>query len=137
VPLDVPMITDLSVRGNYGICFHSLPTEYSLLKVWLPNISHVGLEVTKDTRLCSDHFESDCFQHDLRAELICSKEKRNLRPDIVPTVFDQRQRKKPRPSNEKRFQEKAEEEVRITNHSYIQLEPFTKGGKLSQILNNK
>ena len=101
------------VSKGQGISFHRFPTEDSLLIEWLAKISRVGLEVTKDTRLCSDHFESDCFERDLRAELLGSKGKRTLKPDAVPTIFDHRPRKKPRLSTEKRLQEKAKREVRI------------------------
>ena len=68
------MFPVLSVRGK-GISFHSFPTEYSLLKEWLPKISRVGLEFTKDTRLRSDHVEPDCFERDLGAELLGSQGK--------------------------------------------------------------
>ena len=61
------MILDLSVRGK-ELSFHRFPTEDSLLKEWLAKISRVGLEVTKDTRLCSVHFEPDCFERDLLEE---------------------------------------------------------------------
>ena len=101
------------VSKGQGISFHRFPTEDSLLIEWLAKISRVGLEVTKDTRLCSNHFESDCFERDLRAELLGSKGKRTLKPDAVPTIFDHRPRKKPRLSTEKRLQEKAKREVRI------------------------
>ena len=123
------------VSKGQGISFHRFPTKDSVLKVCLAKISRVVLEVTKDTRLCSDHFEPDCFQRDLRAELPGSKGKRNLKPGAVPTIFDHRTRKKPRLSTEKRLQEKAEKEVRITNYRYVQLETFAKEGKLSQLLN--
>ena len=56
------------VSKGQGISFHRFPTEDSLLKEWLAKISRVGLEVTKDTRLCSVYFEPDCFERDLRAE---------------------------------------------------------------------
>ena len=101
------------VSKGQGISFHRFPTEDSLLKEWLAKISRVGLEVTKDTRLCSVHFEPDCFERDLRAELLGSKGKRKLMPDTVPTIFDHRPRKKPRLSTEQRLQEKAKKEVRI------------------------
>ena len=101
------------VSKGQGISFHCFPTEDSLLKEWLAKISRVGLEVTKGTRLCSDHFEPDCFERDLRAELLGSKGKRALKPDAVATIFEHRPRKKHRLSTEKRLQEKAKKEVRI------------------------
>ena len=100
------------VSKGQGISFRRFPTEVSLLKEWLAKISRVGLAVTKDTRLCSFHFEPDCFERDLRAELLGSKVKRKLKPDAVPTIFDHRPRKKPRLSTEQRLQEKSKKEVR-------------------------
>ena len=123
------------ISKGQGISFHRFSTEDFVLKVWLAKISRVGLEVTRDTRLFSHHFEPDCFQRDLRAELPGSKGKRNLKPGAVPTIFDHGPRKKPRLSTEERLQEKAEKEVRITNYRYVQLETFTKEGKLAQLLN--
>ena len=70
------------VSKGQGISFHRFPTEE-----WLAKISRVGLVVTKDTRLCSVHFEPDCSERDLRAELLGSKGKRKLKPDVVPTIF--------------------------------------------------
>ena len=57
-----------SVSKEHGISFHRLPTQNSLLQKWLAKISRVDFVVTKDTRLCSDHFEPDCFERDLKAE---------------------------------------------------------------------
>jgi len=95
-----------AIKGQ-GISFHRFPTEGSLSKEWLAKISRVGLEVTKDTRLCSVHFEPDCFERDLRAELLGSKRKRKLNPDAVPISFYHRPSKKPRSSTKQRLQEKA------------------------------
>ena len=90
-----------------GISFHHFPTEVSLLKEWLAKISRVGLAVTKDTRLCSVHFEPDCSERDLRAELLSSKGKRKFKPDAVPTIFEHRPRKNSRLSTDQRLQEKS------------------------------
>ena len=42
--------------------------------------------VTKDTRVCSDHFEPDCFERDLKGELLGLKATRTLKPDALPTL---------------------------------------------------
>ena len=79
------------VSKGQGVSFHRFPTSLSLkIKEWLANISRVGLAVTKDIRLCSVHFEPDCFERDLRAELLGSKGKRKLGLDAVRTIFDRR-----------------------------------------------
>ena len=102
-----------SVSKEQGISFHRLPTEGSLLQEWLAKISRVDFAVTKDTRLCSDHFQPDCFERDLKAELLGLKGKRTLKSDAVPTVFAHRPRKKPGLSSENRLHDRAKKEVRI------------------------
>ena len=69
--------------------------------------------VTKDTQLCSDHFEPDCFERDLKAELLGLKAKCTLKPNAVPTIFVHRPRKKPRLSSELRLHDSAKRAVRI------------------------
>ena len=78
------MILDLSVRTRNK--FPPFSDSLSLKRVAC-KITRVGLAVTKDTRLCSVHFEPDCSERDLRAELLGSKGKRKLKPDVVPTIF--------------------------------------------------
>ena len=102
-----------SVSKEHGISFHRLPTENSLLQKWLAKISRVDFVVTKDTLLCSDHFEPDCFERDLKAELLGLKSKRTLKPDAVPTIFVHRPRKKPRLSSENCLHDRAKQEVRV------------------------
>ena len=68
------------VSKGQGISFHRFPTEVSLLKKLLATISRVGLAVTKDTALCSVHFEPDCLERG-------SKGKGELKPDAVPTIL--------------------------------------------------
>ena len=81
-----------SVSKEQGISFHRLPTESSLLQEWLAKISRVDFVVTIDTRLCSDHFEPDCFERDLKAELLGLKAKSTLKLNAVPTIFVHRPR---------------------------------------------
>ena len=69
--------------------------------------------VTKDTRLCSDRFEPDCFECDLKAELLGLKTKRTLKLNAVPTIFVHRPRKKPQLSSENRLHDRAKIAVRI------------------------
>ena len=102
-----------AVRKEHGVSFHCLPKEGSLLQQWLAKISRVDFVVIKDTQLCSDHFEPDCFKRDLKAELLGVKAKRTLKTDAVPTIFVHRPMKKPRLSSENRLHYRAKKEVRI------------------------
>ena len=107
------LLDSRSVSKEHGISSHRLPTQNSLLQKWLAKISRVDFVVTKDTRLCSDHFEPDCFERDLKAELLGLKATRTLKPDALPTIFVHRLRKKPPLSSENRLHDRAKQEVRV------------------------
>ncbi|ESO98458.1 hypothetical protein LOTGIDRAFT_69813, partial [Lottia gigantea] len=49
------------------------------LKKWLVNLKRVDFEPTKNTILCSRHFEEQCFLKTL--------ERTYLKDDAVPTIF--------------------------------------------------
>ena len=95
------------------VSYHRFPEDQKLLKEWLAKISRTDLTVTRESRLCSDHFEPHCYERDLKAELLGSPEKRVLKEDAIPTLFMHRPSKKPRLSSEKRIQEKAKREVSL------------------------
>ena len=99
-----------------GVSYHKIPTDGKLLKEWLAKLSRLVLVVTSDSRVCSLHFEPECFERDLEAELLgLTSTQRKLKLDAVPTIFDHRPKKKPRLSSERRLQEKSKQEVRIVN----------------------
>ena len=104
------------VGSKQGVSYHKFPTDGKLLEEWLAKLSRLDLDVTKDSRVCSLHFEPECFERDLKAELLgLTSTKRKLRVDAVPTIFDHRPKKKPRLSSERRLQERCKQEVRIVN----------------------
>ena len=104
------------VGKKEGVSYHKFPAEQKLQKEWLAKISRLDLKVTKDSRVCSVHFEPECYERDLKAELLQLKSSKcELKPGAVPTIFDHRPKKKPRLSSELRLQEKAKQEVRINN----------------------
>ena len=99
-----------------GASYHRFSTDDKLLKEWLTKFSRLDLVVTKDSRVCSLHFEPECYKRDLKAELPgLTSTQRHLKPDAVPTIFDHRPKKKPRLSSERRLQERSKQEVRIVN----------------------
>ena len=42
----------------------------------------------KYSRLCSKHFTEDCYERDLKSELLGIKKQVKLKRDAVPTLFD-------------------------------------------------
>ena len=69
------------------IHYHVFATEESILKQWLAKISRADLVVTKNSRLCSRHFDDECYERDLKAELLGTPRQFRLKPDAVPTKF--------------------------------------------------
>lgn len=62
------------------ISFHRFPVTYSeLLSTWFIKIKREDFEVTEHSRICSEHFEKDCF--------VYQKDKRILKSDAIPTLF--------------------------------------------------
>ena len=103
-------------RITTGISFYRFPKDPSLRDQWLAKISRADLVITKNSRLCSEHFTPDCFKRDLQAELLGSKKKMHLKDDAVPSIFSHRPvPKKPRLSSENRALVKARQEVRVYN----------------------
>ena len=104
------------VGSKQGVSYHRFPTDDKLLKEWLAKLSRPDLVVTKDSRVFSHHFEPECYERDLKAELLGLKfTQRKLKPDAVPTIFDHRPKKKLRLSSERCLQERSKQEVRIVN----------------------
>ena len=104
------------VGSKQGVSYHRFPTDDKLLKEWLAKLSRPDLVVTKDSRVFSHHFEPECYERDLKAELLGLKfTQRKLKRDAVPTIFDHRPKKKLRLSSERCLQERSKQEVRIVN----------------------
>ena len=100
-------------RKTTGISYHCFPKDPSLREQWLAKISRADLVISKNTRLCSEHFTPDCYERDLQAELFGLKRRASLKADAVPSIFSHRPaRKKPRLSSENRALQKARQEER-------------------------
>ena len=98
-------------KKNGGVSYYRFPKDKNLLREWLVKISCVDLVITEDSRVCSKHFEPQCYERDFRGELLGGQSKGSLKPDAVPTIFGHRPTKKPRLSSERRIEEKARQEV--------------------------
>jgi len=59
------------------------------LKNWLAKLKLKEFPLTKHAKVCSAHFEPDCYIRDLQSELINSKPKQVVsKKDAIPTIFD-------------------------------------------------
>ena len=102
------------LNAKHGVSYHSFPQDKNLLREWLVKLARENFTVTKDSRICSQHFEPHCCERDLKSEMLGSPAKYNLKEDAIPTIFAHRPTKKPRLSSEHRLQEQAKREVRIS-----------------------
>ena len=78
------------MRGSMkGIHFHGLPLNNTpLLKAWLTKMKLKNPCLSVHSKVCSNHFTSDCYLRDLQSELTNSKPRFMLKKDAVPTIFD-------------------------------------------------
>ena len=71
-----------------------------------------SLYLSRNTRLCSEHFTPDFYEGDFQAELLGSKKRTSLKADAVPSIFSHRPaQNKPRLSSDNRALQKARQEV--------------------------
>ena len=80
-----------TVSGK-GYSFHKFPKDDAVRRRWISAVKRQQSNwegPTKDSQLCSKHFEEDCFITDgvrFREEMGIPTVKR-LKPDAVPTIF--------------------------------------------------
>ncbi|XP_076365692.1 uncharacterized protein LOC143254425 isoform X5 [Tachypleus tridentatus] len=77
-----------SKRGS-GISFFNFPSDPVRRKIWTQNINRANFTPTKYSRLCSDHFERDCYEKhvDDMARIGYQGGYNKLKPDAIPTIF--------------------------------------------------
>lgn len=86
---------DSRTPGCKNLSFHSFPKDPKLLKVWLTKVGRGRDFDPANKRLCSAHFEDQCFEPCLRAELVADgllppekrRVARRLKADAIPTIF--------------------------------------------------
>ena len=82
----------------------------------------------KNPRLCSEHFDADCFEDTVRLqnELLGSRTwKRKLKPEAVPTIFPHKPVRAARPSTGRRAEKRQRQEV--CRHSYANISLLLSG----------
>ena len=78
-----------NTHNNKSVYFQRLPLDRKILfKRWIANTKLNNPPISKHSRICSAHFETDCNGRDLRAELLGTKPMHRLKEDAVPTIFD-------------------------------------------------
>ena len=76
------------VKQN-GISFYRLPIKDSTrLQKRLNNMKFKNPPNLKHCKLCSRRFTEDCYERDLRLELLAIKKQAKVKNDAVPTLFD-------------------------------------------------
>ena len=102
---------------NTKVSYHKLPNDKNkqIRKAWINAIGRT--ELPKNTHLCSDHFEDDCFDQsqDMKIRLlpVGSNIKRKLNADAIPTKFKHKEKKNStRAVSVTRAKKKEHEEVR-------------------------
>ena len=106
VAFDCDNSTDKS--SSKGVSFHRFPVKNSnLLKEWLANLKLKNPPIhDQNARVCSAHFQPECFASSLRQELLSEPTQRRLRKDAVPTIFSFTVIPKPRECSERRLERK-------------------------------
>lgn len=71
-----------------GISFHCFPQESGRQNKWKTFCKRKDKFNVKTARICELHFEKDCFERDLRNELLGLSQRKILKPTACPTLFD-------------------------------------------------
>ena len=66
--------------------YHRFPKDDFLRKVWLSRCCRKDVVNVNEARICSEHFDDDCFEIDFRRAFgLSTKSCRKLKPDAVPS----------------------------------------------------
>ena len=74
-----------------GKCsFLAFPTDQCTLRIWIAHINRANFKPTKHSRLCSEHFEADCFEQNpvaMAALGFRGRARASLKPGAIPTLL--------------------------------------------------
>jgi len=68
-----------------ALSFHRFPKDEALRKVWINRCCRKDEFNVDCTRICSKHFDDDCFIRDMRNELLGQPSRRILKDDAIPS----------------------------------------------------
>ncbi|KAF0703614.1 THAP domain-containing protein 4-like, partial [Aphis craccivora] len=72
--------------GRTDVSFHRFLKDPVLQNLWVQKCKRGDIWNPNTSYVCSEHFNSDDFLRDLKAELLGEKSVRRLKPNVVPTV---------------------------------------------------
>eukprot|EP00094_Tigriopus_californicus_P000565 TCALIF_00547-PA protein Name:"Similar to T Transposable element P transposase (Drosophila melanogaster)" AED:0.11 eAED:0.11 QI:71/0.5/0.33/0.66/1/1/3/0/494 len=113
-----------------GASYHNFPKDPKVQKRWLLACQRQGSIPAKYGRICHHHFAPECFERDLKNELLGLKPRRLLKPGSVPTLRLDRNQRSPQCLEEdespraKRVKKREAKEIvnKLLSHSIIQEE---------------
>ena len=84
-------VANCSNKKSPTVSLFNFPKDPELRQKWIKNVQRTRAEwkgPTPNSVLCSEHFESSCFEpcYDLAAK-VGIQMRRKLKPDAVPTIF--------------------------------------------------
>ena len=109
-------------KNNPNVSLHNFSKDEELRQRWINAARCIRL--SKDPRLCSQHFLPDDFEISvlLQKKLLGhSRWKRKLKDNAVPTIFAFTPVKKPRLQSEQRAQRRQGQQVNISKFLKLQL----------------
>ena len=72
-------------KGTH-ITYHTFPRDSKLRKLWEHKCYRKDKFNVENGRICSNHFASDSYERDLKAELLGLLPKKRLKADAVPSL---------------------------------------------------
>ena len=75
---------------SHNVSMHKFPKDPELRLKWEKQVQRTRdkWSATENSVLCSNHFETDCYEVDsMLAEQMGMKKRKRLKPDAVPTIF--------------------------------------------------
>ena len=73
-----------------GITFHSFPQDSKRSAVWTSKVNRKDWTPSSYTKICSEHFDDDCFEEDLYHKYVGrgpgKKAIKRLKPDAIPSL---------------------------------------------------
>ena len=83
----VPECNNHSAKTNL-VSYHKIPKDSKLKKTWISCLRRDNLPTLENCYMCSDHFQSECFERDFREQLTGERGRRCLKSDAVPSIFN-------------------------------------------------
>ena len=84
-----------SRNNRKDLSFFKLPKDVKIKNVWLANVKREGRPRDENFYLCELHFENDCIERDLKAQLLdLHSINKTLRDGAVPTLFPHKEEQK-------------------------------------------